>query len=123
MRAGSLIILTLQATSSAFASNPEDALKQLQSLNDAAFKQAQQDASSNAAARTAESCTLSNLKVRREWYVPHVVLFTGLTANHLLQGNSKRPGEEELHQRRQMSDVQTGQDSILACTWRQEPLR
>jgi tyrosinase len=79
MRAGSLIILTLQAASSTFGapapadtvpSNPEDALRQLQSLNDAAAKQAQQDVSgTNVAARTANSCTLSNLKVRREWYV------------------------------------------------------
>ncbi len=93
MRAGSLIILTLQAASSTFGapapsdtvpSNPEDALKQLQSLGDAASKQAQQDVSSNAAARTAKSCTLSNLQVRREWYVLHVVLLTGLTANQLL---------------------------------------
>lgn len=118
MRAGPLIILTLQAAWPTFASNPEDALKQLQSLNDAASKQAQQDVSSNAAARTAKSCTLSNLKVRREWYVVYVVLLTGLAANHLLQGNAERAGEEELHQRRPMSDVQTGQDSILACTWR-----
>lgn len=78
MRAGSLIILSLQAASSAFGapapadsvavpSDPEDALAQLQSLNDAASEQAQQDVTSNLAARAVNSCTLSNLKVRREW--------------------------------------------------------
>jgi tyrosinase len=97
MRAGSFLLLTLQAALPAFGapgpavmvpSNPEDALKQLQALNDAASKQAQEAVSSTAvAARTAKSCTLRNLKVRREWYVSdpvHVLVVTGLAANFCL---------------------------------------
>jgi tyrosinase len=76
MRAGTFLLLTLQAALPALGapapevvpSNPEDALKQLQALNDAASQEAQEAVSSGAvAARTATSCTLGNLKVRREW--------------------------------------------------------
>ncbi|KAK4125699.1 Di-copper centre-containing protein [Parathielavia appendiculata] len=77
MRSVSLIVLILQAAVPIFAapapadtvaSNPEDALKQLQALADAASEQAKQDVSSNTvAARAANGCTLSNLQVRREW--------------------------------------------------------
>ncbi|AEO68527.1 uncharacterized protein THITE_2118068 [Thermothielavioides terrestris NRRL 8126] len=83
MRTGSLIVLALQAASSVLgapqatstavpSSDPEEALQQLQALNDAAAQQAQDAVSSNNSTVASRSsaggaCTLSNLKVRREW--------------------------------------------------------
>jgi len=83
MRAG-LVALALQAASVAYAlpqapafvpSDPQAALLQLEQLGNATFQAVEAELAE--AAEVAKrsgiltgSCTLSKLKIRREWYVP-----------------------------------------------------
>jgi len=76
MRAGTLALLALQAASSALAAptpdaipaNPEDALAQLEALGNSTFHAVEEELVAAAKKRTfGGSCTLANLKIRREW--------------------------------------------------------
>jgi tyrosinase len=78
MRTGNLVLLALQAASSALAapapsavpSDPSAALAQLEALGSATLHQVEEDLGTAAKKRTSNgpgTCTLANLKIRREW--------------------------------------------------------
>jgi len=84
MRTGNLVLLALQAASAVMAvpapqetapetvvpTDPLAALDQLAELGNATFAQVEEELIASEKKRTLPgSCTLLNLKIRREWYV------------------------------------------------------